>query len=306
MDTSCDSGQCIRSLVISKIKGIKGGIFIRGGYYNLKFYPLQILTLVLLISQCRTVISERSRGVQRAEVIRPIKTIFLGTEIRDFCRDGNNFLLLEQSGARIRAYDSEFTAAETIPVSINILSPRGIYADRFYIYLYNEQTIYRLSKDSRLIQPLVNNVRVSGVIQYAPGELLISDNERKQVWLKTFFGESRVFLDRSDVKNPGALTLFSDGSYGLIANGERLVKINRAGIITGDWKIPQSVDLLTSDFKGRALLMQRGKSVLWVFSGSVTEYSLHDVSNPVQLQCLGNRIFVLDNYRRIVVYPLPD
>ncbi|MEO0026231.1 MAG: hypothetical protein ABIK54_05695 [candidate division WOR-3 bacterium] len=249
-------------------------------------------------------IPERSSGAQRVETIRPIKTIFLSTEVQDFCRDGNNFLLLEQSGARIRAYDSEFTVAETIPVSI--LSPKGIYADRFYIYLYNEQTIYRLSKDSRLIQPLVNNVRVSGLIQYAPGELLISDKERKQVWLKTLFGESRVFLDRSDVKNPGALTLFSDGSYGLIANGERLLRINRAGIITGDWRIPQSVDLLTSDFKDRALLMRRGKSMLLVLSGSLVEYSLHDVSNPVQIQCLGNWIFVLDNYRQIVVYPLPD
>ncbi|MEO0010204.1 MAG: hypothetical protein ABIK51_06775, partial [candidate division WOR-3 bacterium] len=82
--------------------------------------------------------------------------------------------------------------------------------------------------------------------------------------------------------------------------------INRAGIITGDWRIPQSVDLLTSDFKDRALLMRRGKSMLLVLSGSLVEYSLHDVSNPVQIQCLGNRIFVLDNYRQIVVYPLPD
>jgi len=295
-------------LVVNKFTGYDiRRQFIRGGYYlNRILYYLQIIAVVLIILRCRTVIQERSRSDQRAETIKPIRTIFLSTEIQDFCRDGNNFLLLEQSGARIIAYDSEFTVAETIPISISILSPRGIYADRFYIYLYDEQTIYRLSRDSRLIQPLVHNVRVSGVIQYAPGELLVSDKERKQVWLKTLFGESRGFLDRSDVKNPGALTLFSDGSYGLIANGERLVKFNRAGIITGDWKLSQSVDLLTSDFKDRVLLMRRGKSKLWVLSASLAEYSLHDVSNPVQIQCLGNRIFVLDNYRRIVVYPLPD
>lgn len=258
------------------------------------------------LTQCRTAESFRTPNSSGMEELHPIKSVSLDVETRDFCSDGNRLLVLEGSGTRIVAYDWEFNAIETLPLTVRLSSPRGIYADRFYIYIYDDQTIYRLSKESRLLQPFVNNIRAAGMVQYAPGELLISDEERKLVWLKTFFGESRVFLNRSDVSRPRGLTIISDGTYALLADTWRLIIFNRAGIVISRFNLPARVDLLTADHhNNRLLLMRRGGNTLFLVSNRPNVYLLQNIINPVQILCSFDRLYVLDNYRRMVVYPLP-
>lgn len=238
--------------------------------------------------------------------IEPLRTVPIGTEVVDFCLDGPRLLFLDRSGERIIAFDTAFTISETLPISGKIILARGIYADRYYIYVYDEQTLFRIAKTDFSLSPWLNNVRVSGIVTYPPAGLLISDDDRQCVWLKSIFGESRVFFDRSEVSKPGALTVFPDGVYGVISNGTQLLKFNRAGIILRSIIVPQNVDLLTNDKNGRAFLMRKGDNIIWLVSeNNLSGYILRGVMNPVALECHNGRILVIDGGKRIVVYPVP-
>jgi hypothetical protein len=263
-----------------------------------------VLTAMFFIAGCGTAV--RSMQSNPASQIEPLRSIVLDSDVTDFCLDGPRLLLLENSGTRVIAWDTGFAAAETIPVSSRVYPARGIYADRYYIYVYDERTLYRIPKDNYLLSPWLNNVRVAGIAGYAPAEVLVSDEERQRVWLKTMFGESRVFLDRADVNRPGALTAFPGGVYGVISEHRRLLKVNRAGIVLRSIPLPQPVDMLAADEQGRAFLMRRGVNFIYLITenGSFF-YILNGVVNPVALRCLAGRIFILDNGRRIVIFPVP-
>jgi len=267
-------------------------------------YFFILLTILGLGERCGTSLQMSSSRL--AGEIEPSEVITINSEVVDFCIDGTRLLFLENSGARIIAWDTSFENAETIPISTRILPARGIYADRYYIYVYDQRTLFRIPKDNFLLSAWLNNVRVVGITAYAPAELLISDGERQRIWLKTMFGESRVFLDNSEVVRPGALTVFSDGVYGVISDGQRLLNVNRAGIVLRSITMPQPVDLLASDEKGRAFLMRKGQAILWLVSEhSLSGFVLNGVNNPIALHCYKRHIYILDNGRRILIYPVP-
>ncbi|MEO0019965.1 MAG: hypothetical protein ABIK47_04930 [candidate division WOR-3 bacterium] len=232
--------------------------------------------------------------------------IELNGEVVDICADGSKVLMLDGSGARVLGYDSGFAIVETIPLSIRLVGPRGIYADRYYIYVYDDKTLYRLAKDKLLMSAWLNNVRVEGLAGFSPGEVLVSDGERQMVWLKSLFGESRAFLDRTEIKSPKAMAVFPEGIFGILAERNRLVKVNRAGIITESLTLPMEVNLLAADSKGRAMVMRRGEPVLFVIADKTIQgYELQGTLNPQALAVIGNRLVILDGARRILFYLLP-
>jgi len=239
--------------------------------------------------------------------IVPLKIVPLDNEVVDFCADDTRLLLLDISGTRVLAVDTGFSTVETIPISIRVTSPRGIYADRYYIYVYNDRALFRMAKDKLILSALLNNVRIAGLAVYAPGELLVSDEERQTVWLKTIFGESRNFLDRSDLARPRDLTVFPGGIFGVISGEGRLWQFNRAGIFISSLPIPPNMDLLGCDREGRAYTMQRGETVIWLVEDKKTMgYELKGVVSPMRFVFIGEKMFVLDSGRRIAVYSVPS
>ncbi len=235
----------------------------------------------------------------------PSRIISLDNEVVDFCADGDRLLLLDVSGDRIFAVDTSFSVLETIPVGNRIVSPRGIYADRYYIYIYNDRTLFRMAKEKLVLSAILNNVRIAGLAVYAPGELLVSDEERQTVWLKTIFGESRSFLGRSDLTRPRDLTVFPDGLFGVISGDGQLWRFNRAGILLNSFLIPPDMDLLGCDQGGRAFVMRRGEAVIWLVDNRrIKGYKLNGALRPMRFVFIGEKMFLLDTGRRILVYSL--
>jgi hypothetical protein len=222
------------------------------------------------------------------------------------CADGGRLLVLTASGTRILSVDTNFNQMETIPLNRRLVPPRGIGADRYYIYLYDDNVLYRLAKDKLTMQELLGNVRVAGLANYAPGEVLVSEGERQFVLLKTLFGESRVFLDKVDVTRPGAMTNFPNGVWGILSASDRLVKVNRAGIVVKTAKLPPGVDVLAADKWGRAVVLKRGEPVVWVDeNGKFNGYGLGGAATPTGCAVLDGQFVILDNGNRLISYRLP-
>ena len=94
------------------------------------------------------------------------------------CGDGDRLLVLETSGTRIVRLDAELIPVDTVPLTERLVGPRGIAADRFYIYVYDGHVLSRILKEDPVLKPWLNNVRVAGLAVYTPGEMLVSDAER--------------------------------------------------------------------------------------------------------------------------------
>jgi hypothetical protein len=130
--------------------------------------------------------------------LEPWVTAELGSSAAAICGDGEMLLVLENSGTRIirLAIDDWRLASapqETLPLTERVTAPAGIAADRFYIYVYDDHMLYRMSKDKLSLQPWLNNVRVAGLAGFEPGVTLVSDADRNAIWSKGFFGESRLW-----------------------------------------------------------------------------------------------------------------
>ncbi|MGQ9678755.1 MAG: hypothetical protein ACUVUD_05685 [bacterium] len=239
-------------------------------------------------------------------VLEPVSVKHIGSQVVAICADGDRLLLLTSSGTRVFSIDTSFSRNETIPLNIRLVPPQGLGADRYYIYLYDNKALYRMSKDKLTMQEFLANVRVAGLASYAPGEVLVSERERQLVVLKTLFGESRIFLERSDVPLPGAMADFSQGVFGVLSAQEKLVKVNRAGIVVGVIPLPSGVDIVCADNRGRAVVMKRGEARVWIGENSNLHcYDLSAVESPSGCAVMGERIFVLDGGCRLVSYRLP-
>lgn len=239
-------------------------------------------------------------------VLEPISVKSIGSEAVAICADGSRLLLLSSSGTRVISIDTGFNRMETIPLNTRLVPPRGLGADRYYIYLYDERILYRLTKEKLIMQEILGNVRVAGLANYAPGEVLVSDRERQLVVLKTLFGESRIFLGRTDVPFPGVMANFPNGVFGILSNQDRLVKVNRAGIVVGVTQIPSGVDILCCDNRGRAVVMKTGEPRVWLSGeNNFKRYDLSAADSPLGCAVAGERIFVLDGGHRLISYRLP-
>ena len=167
--------------------------------------------LALLLAGCPPKVATLDRLPSRDLAVSA--SLELAGPAVDLCRDGEDLLVLEASGTRVLRLGFDLAIEDTVVLSERLEWPRGIAADRYYIYVHEDEILYRLLKDELELTAWLNNVRVAGLASYAPGEMLVSDEDRGMVWYKTLFGESRRFLDVSDIGRPGALTRLPEDEF---------------------------------------------------------------------------------------------
>ena len=266
--------------------------------------------------------------------LEPEETVELGSSAVGVCRDGDGLLVLENSGTRIVRYgfrDSALgtvpqetmndergtlsaggqfplalAALDTLPLTERMTAPAGIAADRFYIYVYDDHVLYRMSKEKLSLEPWLGNVRVVGLASFEPGIMLVSEEGRGSIWYKGLFGESRRFISGAEVARPGAMAVSGSGAFVVLSGAERLVYFNRSGVVQRTVSIPAGSDLLADDDKGVLCVGQRGKPQVWVLKDSrLTGLRLPDSVSPLSLAVVGGRLVVLDAGTRLGVYRLP-
>jgi hypothetical protein len=197
---------------------------------------------------------------------------------------------------------------DTIPLSERVTAPAGIAADRFYIYVYDDHTLYRMSKDKLNLQAWLGDVRVAGLAGFEPGIMLVSDADRNAIWYKGLFGDSRLFMSSGEVARPGALVTLPDGSFAVESPASRLLFFfNRSGVITRSLSLPAGCDLLAANDQGLLCMGVRGKPQVWVLqAGKMTGYSLPDSVSPLSLALVGHYLTVLDAGTKLSVYRIAE
>jgi len=239
--------------------------------------------------------------------LAPVRMLVLAAPAAAICADGPDLLVLEASGARVLRFDSTFAAVETIPLTERVVGPRGIAADRFYVYVHDDRTLYRLLKDNPVRVTWMHGVRPVGLAAYAPGEMLISDGERAAIWHKALFSESRRFLDAAELARPGALAALPEGMFAALSGGTGVARFNRAGIVVSRQELAEPVDLMAADRQGGLYLARSGRpEVIHLPSdGRGFRYGFGAGPEPAGLAALPAGIAVLDRDARVLLYRLP-
>ena len=267
--------------------------------------------------------------------LQPEATAELGSSAAAICQDGDGLLVLENSGTRVVRYSfrdsalgtvggrrdsvlgtvpmrgqppSALSILDTIPLTERVTAPAGIAADRFYIYIYDDHRLYRMSKDKVNLQAWLNTVRVVGLASFEPGIMLVSDADRNAIWYKGLFGESRLFMSSAEVARPGAMVALPDGSFAVLSPASRLLFFfNRSGVVTRSVSLPAACDLLAVNQEGTLCLGVRGKPQVWVLrAGRMTGYSLPDSVSPLSIAMARDRLVVLDAGARLSVYRIVE
>ncbi|MCX6843560.1 MAG: hypothetical protein NTX53_14900 [candidate division WOR-3 bacterium] len=257
--------------------------------------------------------------------LEPESTADLGSPAVSICRDGDGLLVLENSGTRIVRYgfpnsalgsalgtvsvrgQSPFAAMDTLPLTRRVTAPAGVAADRFYVYLYDDHALYRMSKEKLDLQAWLGNVRVAGLASFESGVMLVSDADRGAIWHKGLFGESRQFISGAEIARPGAMVALPDGTFAVVSAASKLVYFNRSGVVLRTVPLPQGCDLLAGDETGVLCIGQSGKPEVWVLRGSrLTGYGLPGSVSPLSFVVVGGRLAVLDAGTSIRVYRMPE
>jgi hypothetical protein len=240
--------------------------------------------------------------------LEPEATAVLGSSASGICQDGETLMVLENSGTRVIRYTMALSILDTIPLTERVTAPAGIAADRFYIYIYDDHTLYRMSKEKLNLQPWLGNVRVVGLAGFEPGIMLVSDADRNSIWYKGLFGESRRFISSAEIPRPGAMVALRDGNFAVASAASRLLYyFNRSGVVTRTVSLPAACDLLAGNGQGTLCLGARGKPQVWVLaSGKMTGYSLPDSVSPLSLAIVGGRLAVLDAGTKLRIFRVGD
>lgn len=222
------------------------------------------------------------------------------------CWDGLRLYLLEASGARVLVLSDALVPDDTVPLGGRSMTTRGMAVDRYYLYLWDDNALYRTQKDQQSLSPWVNNVRVAGLVTYGLGEVLISDADRGAIWLKMFFGDSRAFFPPGGISHPTALAELPQGRFAVLSRADRVIVFNRAGIVVATYHLSQVCDLMCADPVGTLYLGRKGGSVLTVLDGrSERRFDLDGVKGMTALVAFSpGRLAVLDNASRLVAYEI--
>ena len=240
--------------------------------------------------------------------LEPVVSVELGSSAAAICPDGESLLVLENSGTRVVRYTMALSILDTIPLTERVIAPVGIAADRFYIYIYDDHTLYRVFKDKLVLEPWLADVRVAGLASFEPGIMLASDADSHLIWYKGLFGESRLFMSSAEVARPGAMVALKDGSFAVLSAASRLLFFfNRSGVVTRSVSLPAACDLLAVNEQGWLCMGVRGKPQVWVLkANSMTGFSLPESVSPLSLAVVGTSLAVLDAGTKLDVFRIGD
>lgn len=220
--------------------------------------------------------------------------------------DGDRLVVLDAAGTRLLVLDSALSVVGTVPLSMRLTGARGVAADRFYYYVYDDRAVYRMLKDELVLSTWLGNVRAGGVASFAAGEALVSDADRKTVWYKTLFGESRRFLDAVSAKDPGPIATLPGNGFCVLDQSARLVFFNRAGIVTRTASLGGRYDLMAADRSGLLYLASRSSDRICVVDAArQVEYELGEAAGPAGLAIVSGRLAILTPQAQVALYRLP-
>jgi hypothetical protein len=254
----------------------------------------------------------RSRETQPL-ALEFMDSLRLDSPVVDFCYDGSNLLLAENTGASIYQVGLDLRFLPPLALPSRVPGIRGLAADPFYVYLADDSRLYRLDRSEGQLVAVGSSIRARSPAMLAGGQVGFIDGfSGRLLALDPNQGVVDQGAQRPGLQ-PGALAFGPDNNlYVLNQARQELVVFDRLGSVVHAWSLPGAgMRLGVDDSLNAYVLESSGQRIVQIGRrGNRAAVSARELGMSFagsNLLAVGNRLYVLDQGRRLLEFRLrPD
>ncbi len=243
--------------------------------------------------------------IDSLRLFNPVSTMTLDTD--------GGILLLEVSGTKILKTASNLKIIDSIILPQKIFYPKGISADEFFIYIYNDNNFYRFDRKNYTLKPIYSGLRPEGMAVVNANEVYLADPQNNRIIKVDATGMAKDFIKESAGRfSPTGLAYDNrNGTIWLINNQNQTIEsYNRIG------NLKARISIFNYTFSKIGLgendcvyLIGKNGTVIWRIDrkGEFRIYQGTDKSNFVATDMLisKERIYILDYQNRLLAFKIP-
>lgn len=270
-----------------------------------------IILLLLIGCASRTTITNNVT-VNRAEALKPIDSLLFASPVINFCiqKDGN-ILVLDAGQEKIFKINlNKPTFIETIILPQKIYFLKGIATDNFFIYLYNDNSLYRFDRTTQKLATIIDpqdKIKIFDLIVTPEGEIFIADDLNNQILLINSLGKVIKFnTTMKDLFLPAGITYDNHNSQLLVLNKaqNRIEIYSRIGNIDSILKTPTQSSLKIAIDQDKILTWQNDSKNLYYLKSKMNWYQIVTNQLITNVVLYNNLLLVLDSSKGIYIYQI--
>jgi DNA-binding beta-propeller fold protein YncE len=220
-------------------------------------------------------------------------------------------LLLEVSGTKILLTSNNLIVVDSIILPEKIFYPKGISADEFFIYIYNDNNLYRFDRQNRTLKSIFSGIRPKGMAVVNANEIYLSDPQNNRIVVVDATGRALDFLKQtptSEFEPTGLAYDKKNGTLWVINNQNQAIEsYNRIGNLKARITIfNYTFDKISIGEDDNIYLIGKNGQSVWRIDRK-GEFKLYQGSNFVATDLLlgKDRIYILDYQNRILSFKIP-
>lgn len=241
--------------------------------------------------------------VDSLRLTNPVAALGLDTD--------GSVLILEVTGTKILLASSNLIVIDSIILPERIFYPKGISADEFFIYIYNDNNLYRFDRQNKTLKLIVSGIRPKGMAVVNTNEVYLSDPQNNRIVVVDAMGRASDFLRQPAGTGFEPTGLAYDQKNGTIwvinSQNQAIEAYNRIGNLKARIAIFNYTfdKIKKGDDENIYLIVKNGQSV-WRIEPK-GEFRLYQGSNFVATDLLlgKERIYILDYQNRILSFQIP-
>lgn len=207
------------------------------------------------------------RPVQYSAVVGTVlpasDSLVLSSPVQGLFCQPDRLLTIDELGERIYAVDTGLRQLTTIPLPERIINPRGLVADRFYIWLFTDNGIFRLDRSSGAMIAVARNLRVQSAGVLADGRLGLFDGISRRILLLDGTGRVDVLSLTAPIE-PLGLATGADGNFYIIDQfTPQVARVNRIGNLLRSFPLPALCTRMAIDDSLNVWLLERSGRTIW-------------------------------------------
>jgi len=226
--------------------------------------------------------------------------------------DRDGLLLVDNSGTEIYRLDFNLKPQPSIALGSRMSGIRGLAADAFFVYLYDDKHVYRFDRASGEIAQVTSGIDCQSAVVMAGGELALIDGAGDRILLLDPSQNVTTLNTDYPGLQPAALAVGNDGNFQVLNRTRReVVVLSRIGEMVRSFAVPGTGVRIAVDDSLRLYVLERTGTRIWQISPNgrtvqvdATQLSVNFVGSEIVL--FKNWLFVLDHDSRVLKFRIPQ
>jgi hypothetical protein len=271
---------------------------------RLRAGPILVLLAVAVLLAC----PKRATVGYRAPLLRLqiIDSLLLPENVAGMCLDRDGLLFAEYTGSTIYRADWKLKLQPPLAPAAPVAGLRGLAADAFYIYLYDDNRLWRMDRSSAKVSLISSSLHCQSAAVMSSGQVAVVDGYSDRVLLLEPAGGVSDLDVMGESWQPAAVAVGVDNNVYILDQTKRqVVALNRVGSAVHRYRLPgPGQKLAVDDSLNVYVLDPAGTSIARVDprGGSATTGDLWTPLVARDLLVAGENFYLLGPGRHVYRY----